>query len=324
MSKAVPTIVSTASAFVKCQEARPSTHPSVYPHHKSSHSGFTSLQIKNGIPVTSDVRPDVHTTMTTHPSPGVVEETRERVLSNDTQPSKGELQSPSPLPLVSRPPAFNTLRHDADSSVQQTPAYERADIAAAYPTNLILSTREQVAKHSVGHVVTSPKSSWMPKQYVAASSPTTNSHPVTQTSIIAASNVTPLSTAISEVSSPTMGAPQSPTINLAQIPGRGRLSDGRAPKRSVTGSTAGSGSGIVPSKYANMVFEEVPPLVNIFAWLFTWILLAGFVVLPSTFDTLGDILANAGVSQKVVQTIDNLPLYVLSFYSSLPSTTKQL
>jgi len=145
-------------------------------------------------------------------------------------------------------PLLSGVRADVDSSVQQTAAAECAGIAPAYPTSLTLSTREQVARHSVEHVFSSPESSWMPRQ--AASSPTTNSHAVALPSISSASNVTPLplsaqpkqfSTAISEVSSTSMGAAQPPTSNPGQSPVPDPSTpDERAPKESATGPTAGS------------------------------------------------------------------------------------
>jgi len=287
ISKTVPIVVSTTSVRVEFQEARPPTLPSVCLPKRASHSAFTSLQIQDEIPVTSGVRAGVHTATTTHPSPAV-DATRGRALTS-------------------------------------------AGIAVSFPTSLTLSTRQQDAGHAVEHVITSPESSWTPEQYVATSSPTTNSHAVALTSVSAASNEAPpgppplstqhnrMSTAISEVSSPSMGASRSPTINLAQSPvlGRGRP-NGRAPKRSVTDSTAGSIS-IVQSKYTDMVFEDVPRLHNILAWLFTWILLAGFVVLPSTFSTLEEFPINSSGFQKVLHSIQNLPMYVFSF-SLVPSS----
>jgi len=178
---------------------------------------------------------------------------------------------------------------------------ERADIAAANPTSLTPSTREQI---TVGHVVTSPESSPMPEQYVAASSPTTNPHAVAQRSISTAvalpsrpTQLDRMSTTFSEVSSPSIGASQSPKVNPAQSPvlGRGKP-DRRAPKRSVAGSTTGSAS-IAPSKYTDMVFEEVPLLDNILAGFFVWMLLAGFVVLPGAFDPLNNAINNSEVHQ---------------------------
>lgn len=50
----------------------------------------------------------------------------------------------------------------------------------------------------------------------------------------------------------------------------------------------------------------------IFASIFTWILLAGFLVLPSSFSELESIETNSGELRKVLQAIRNLPLYVPS------------
>jgi hypothetical protein len=62
-----------------------------------------------------------------------------------------------------------------------------------------------------------------------------------------------------------------------------------------------------------MVFEEVPRLHNLLSGLFTWILLAGFVVLPGTFSTLDGFQNKSGEFEKVLTTIHHLPLYVHFF-----------
>jgi hypothetical protein len=64
-----------------------------------------------------------------------------------------------------------------------------------------------------------------------------------------------------------------------------------------------------------MVFEDVPRTHNLLSGLFTWILLAGFVVLPGTFSTLEGIQSNSGEFEKVLHTIHHLPLCVHFFRS---------
>jgi hypothetical protein len=161
-----------------------------------------------------------------------------------------------------------------------------------------------------------------------ASSPTKNTHAVAP--ISAADNVTPppppdLTTptptpdAITTVDvgitdSPNTGASQTPTVKLSltQGPERGRGKLERQPrKRSSTGGSAGSIS-VVQSQYTDMVFEEVPRTHNLLSSLFTWILLAGFVVLPGTFSTLEG-YQKSGELEKVLQSIHHLPLCVHFF-----------
>jgi hypothetical protein len=62
-----------------------------------------------------------------------------------------------------------------------------------------------------------------------------------------------------------------------------------------------------------MVFEDVPRTHNLLSGLFTWILLAGFVVLPGTFSTLEGIQSKSGEFEKVLHTIRNLPLLIIAF-----------
>jgi hypothetical protein len=120
---------------------------------------------------------------------------------------------------------------------------------------------------------------------------------------------------VSITDSPNTGASQTPTVKLSltQSPqhGRGR-SEREPPRRLNTGGSAGSSS-VVQSRYADMVFEDVPRTHNLLSGLFTWILLAGFVVLPGTFSTLEGIQNKSGEFQKVLHTIHHLPLCVHFF-----------
>jgi len=65
--------------------------------------------------------------------------------------------------------------------------------------------------------------------------------------------------------------------------------------------------------------ERISVWSCIFANIFTWILLAGFLVLPSSFSKLESIEINSGEFKKVLQAIRNLPLYVPLFPSFPPS-----
>jgi hypothetical protein len=62
-----------------------------------------------------------------------------------------------------------------------------------------------------------------------------------------------------------------------------------------------------------MVFEEVPRMHNLFSGLFTWVLLAGFVVLPGTFNTLEDIHSKSGEFEKILRSIHHPPLLAIAF-----------
>jgi hypothetical protein len=207
------------------------------------------------------------------------------------------------------------------------PTSEGADIAAAHlagPTH----------KH-VGPQLSLSSSTF--EGDVFASSPTKTAHAVAP--ISAADNVTPPSPPDSTTpyaittgdvggiaDSPNTRASQTPTVKLSltQSPehGRGGKPEKRPPKRYGTGgSSAGStGSGsisVVQSRYTDMVFEEVPRTHNLLSGLFTWTLLAGFVVLPGTFSTLAGIQSKSGEFEKVLHTINHLPLCVHFFRPEL-------
>lgn len=159
-----------------------------------------------------------------------------------------------------------------------------------------------------------------------ASSPTKNTHAAAP--ISAAENATPPSPPesstpyavttgdVSITDSPNTGAlSQTPTVKLSltQSPEHGRgKSERQPPRRLGTGGSAGSGSAM-QSRYADMVFEDVPRTHNLLSGLFTWILLAGFVVLPGTFSALEGIQNKSGEFEKVLHTIHHLPLCVHFF-----------
>ncbi|KAJ7253463.1 hypothetical protein C8J57DRAFT_1076705 [Mycena rebaudengoi] len=75
-------------------------------------------------------------------------------------------------------------------------------------------------------------------------------------------------------------------------------------------ATAGSHQ----TKYVNMLLalDSIPPLYNILASFFTWILLAGFVLFPGTFTNLKDNPSGqlGGLAADVIQ---HLSLYVVAW-----------
>ena len=169
----------------------------------------------------------------------------------------------------------------------------------------------------------SPSSSSTFERQVLASVPTTNSQPVAPISAASNSATPPLfpgfpdarptsSTDISTVGSPTIGFSQLPALNqsLTQSP---NLERGR-PTRQDTGRS-GTTDSIAKTKYADMIFgsEEVPFRFNVMTCVFMWIVLAGFLVLPSSFPTIEKIAGDSGKLKSVVGFARNIPLYVPFF-----------
>jgi hypothetical protein len=214
----------------------------------------------------------------------------------------------------------------SDNGKRYAPTSEGADIAATHLAGPIPPTPKHAGPQS-------SLSSSTFEQDVLASFPTKNTHAVAPVSA-ADNNVTPPSPPdsppdstpphaittgdVSTISSPNMGASQTPTVkmSLTQSPEQGRgKSERQRPKRLNTRGSAGSSgsSGIVHSRYAEMVFEEVPRSHNLLSGLFTWILLAGFVVLPGTFTTLENNRTASGEINKVLHSIHHVSLCVHFF-----------
>ncbi|KIJ62240.1 hypothetical protein HYDPIDRAFT_30509 [Hydnomerulius pinastri MD-312] len=73
-------------------------------------------------------------------------------------------------------------------------------------------------------------------------------------------------------------------------------------------------SGQTQTRYVNMLLalDDIPPLFNLLASFFTWILLAGFVLFPGTFASWKNQPAGDTESQ-ILGLIDNIPLYVIAW-----------
>lgn len=190
-----------------------------------------------------------------------------------------------------------------------------------------VSTASPLLKHKQVARPQSPSSSPTFERQVLASVPTTNSQPVAP--ISAASNpAAPISpgspdarpisaTDISTAGSPTIGyslnqsVTQSPNLERGQ-PAR------QVPRRSGTSGTmrtfgTSAGNSIAQTEYTDMVFESIPFHFTVMTCVFLWIVLAGFLVLPSSFPTLQTILAESNKLTKVVRVARNIPLYVPLF-----------
>jgi hypothetical protein len=72
-------------------------------------------------------------------------------------------------------------------------------------------------------------------------------------------------------------------------------------------------SDAVLTQYEEMVLQGldmIPLWNNVLASFFTWILLAGFLVLPASFSSLDSVMTSSGNLKKVLHAVRNLPLYV--------------
>jgi hypothetical protein len=60
-----------------------------------------------------------------------------------------------------------------------------------------------------------------------------------------------------------------------------------------------------------MIFESVPFIYNLLSCIFHWIILAGFLVLPTSFPNLQKLAENTGKIDNVFKDARNIPVYVL-------------
>jgi hypothetical protein len=231
-------------------------------------------------------------------------------IGEDGQPSL-----PSDVVLDKRythsPPAVVTLQV---KDGPPAPSDVHTNVFTASP----LPKHKQVARPQ------SPSSISTFERQVLASVPTTNSHSVAP--ISAASNLNPsvspdppdarpVSTEFSTAGSPTVSysLTQSPLLPVMQ-----------GPRRPGTMGTFGSSAGnsIVKTVYSDMLFEDIPFRIIVLTTFSMWIVLAGFLMLPSSFPIVETILWESKLS-TVVRFARNIPLYVLSSYLSPFSKQKK-
>jgi hypothetical protein len=65
---------------------------------------------------------------------------------------------------------------------------------------------------------------------------------------------------------------------------------------------------VVVTRYLKMLLEEPHNLFNILACIFMWIVLAGFLILPSSFPQIQKIASGSGELTKVVNFTHNIGL----------------
>jgi len=67
------------------------------------------------------------------------------------------------------------------------------------------------------------------------------------------------------------------------------------------------------SEYVNMLLalDDIPQLHSLAANFFTWILLAGFILFPGTFDS---IQTSGTLDPRLVNAVKHVPLCVISFF----------
>ncbi|KAG2143170.1 hypothetical protein BD769DRAFT_1348213 [Suillus cothurnatus] len=70
----------------------------------------------------------------------------------------------------------------------------------------------------------------------------------------------------------------------------------------------------IQTRYMNMLLalDDIPPIFNMAASFFTWILLAGFVLFPGTFTSLQQ-QQLSGVEAQVLEVVSNISLYIVAW-----------
>ena len=294
---AEPFAVSTAQISVKVRE---DGSPGLDKLPTLSAPAIVTLQVKDGPRVLTDAHVDVSTTTP-----------RQAPSGTTSLPVKGKSRSTSTLPTApdpsmslhpGLPDVTNSSPYDIEPSAQTAQTSEPADIETAHQIGSPPPKRKQAARSQ-----SSSSSAFEPQ--VLGFTPTTNSQ--------AAAPISEAST------SPTMGSPQllpltpppvqSPGIEQSARLGRPAHTRSATTRTSGTAVTARSNNTIVESDYIKMVLNAPSSWYSVFATVFLWILLAGFLVLPSTFPNVETIVEDATTNQTVkhvLHSVRNHALYV--------------
>ena len=301
-----PFAVSAAQISVKIREEGSPSLPSEVVLDKRptlSAPAIVTLQVKDEPRAPSDVHADVSTITPRQPP-----STTTLPVKREPQPTSAFWTAPqssmsrrSGLPDVSND--SNRFPNDVEPSTQATQTSEPVDIETAHQVGSPFPKHKQAARPQLSSSIFEPQA--------LAFTPTSNSQ--------AAAPVSEAS------SSPAMGSPQLPPLNQSLIQsadvergtGPGRPA---APRRSTTmksSRTSRSISTIAPSEYTDMIFEPISSWNNFWTNIFLWIILAGFLVLPSTFPNLETIVENAdqkesGDLHKVLHLVRHVSVYVPS------------
>jgi hypothetical protein len=175
----------------------------------------------------------------------------------------------------------------------------------------------------------SPSSNSTFERQVLTSVPTTNSQPVAPISATSSPTppLSPSSPDARPISTTEISTAGSPAIGYSQLPALNQLTQSnlergqparQAPRRSGTMRTFGTNTGsIAQTVYTDMVFEAIPFRFNVLTCVCMWTVLAGFLVLPSSFPNIQTILGKSNELNKVVRVARNIPLYV-SFFPLVP------
>lgn len=270
---------------------------------KLSAPAVVTLQVQDGPPTPSDVYSNVFTA------------TPRRVPSTISLPLKREPRPTFTLPTtpqasMSRRPGLqdtsNSFPFDATPSTQTTATFDWIGIDTTGLVSSPLPKHQQVA----GPQPYSSSSTFDPQDLVLT--PTTNSQAVAPISVVP--------------NSPTMGSSQLSTFN--QSPTHSPVPENRRPQRptamrsstlrtvgtSVTGRSFLSKAQSHSSQYTDMIIESVESVSfchTVLSGFLHWIILAGFLVLPATFNDLQKIAVDQSEFSKVLHSLRHA-LYVPS------------
>ncbi|KAF8811103.1 hypothetical protein BYT27DRAFT_6454903 [Phlegmacium glaucopus] len=69
------------------------------------------------------------------------------------------------------------------------------------------------------------------------------------------------------------------------------------------------------TQYVNMLLalDDIPTMYNLFAGFFSWIFLAGFILLPGTFTSLKSLDTSNQIGQRLVRVVTSIPLLVIGW-----------
>ena len=198
------------------------------------------------------------------------------------------------------PDLSNCFPSDAELSAQAAPTFERADVETTHLAGSLAMPQPSLSSSTF-------------KPQVLSFSPTTD--PQAISSISAAPNSSTMGSSHPAPPDPPLSPSTDPEREKSERPDAMRLSTGK------TDGTGNTGNTIVQLEQRDIesLVNPGPFWYHVWAEILNRIILAGFLVLPSTFPDLESIAKNIGEDKgdvrKVLQQLRNPPLYVPSLLS---------
>ncbi|KAK7006197.1 hypothetical protein R3P38DRAFT_3037254 [Favolaschia claudopus] len=209
----------------------------------------------------------------------------------------------SARPHETRPPLPSATSNRVDEAARTSIEASRQRLPSA------ASTRPQDARPRLPSNASNRVNAAPPHQAVAPSTPkpAAQQEPPTPTTVRPSTNSNRPATPASSTYPPKHAAPEPRRQAMARSSAAAAIASSRPPLPPSMSQ--------MDTRYVRMLLaiDSIPPLYNILASFFTWILLAGFVLFPGTFTSLQSNPELGALGVTAVNVVKHVSLYVIAW-----------